>query len=510
MTEIQLEKKNGVKNIVAAVTDHETDKYTLLESIIDQSRFFSILEKNRKKSGKSKKDFFVVIKPNISMMLRRADVGTYTDTFLVIHLLRLLIIKGYTHLAVVESQNLYGNWFENRSVIQVAAGAGYYDDSPETMDGRECRRDIHVKGGGADALVPLVDLSFDTAWHNFQDDRVMLGKTWMDADFRISFTSMKTHFYCYYTLSIKNIYGCLPLQDKVRGYHCKQKVGPWTAQLIRDYPVHFSIVDGYSAADGWMGVKMKAIFTKPHTLIAGADVMAVDHYGAFLMNLKADKSVMFRSLNKLLPLKPYKVSGNAKPFKYWRNPPPLLPFISRFLEIDANLMDYGGFIATGGNDACYIPKKDTKELVKRTLFFFSFPAAFFCDIGIVKLHLRQKHFMEKLKKKHPKKIPLILGSEVLLNTLTYLSPDDLQEVIGLLKNDLEGEITCSGHILFFNGSEVPFKSRLTTANLAVCEMLNHVRVEDIDRKKLIRELKTIQQKFPKFFTNSEPYAYCYR
>jgi len=32
----------------------------------------------------------------------------------------------------------------------------------------------------------------------------------------------------------------------------------------------------YSAADAWMGVKMKAFFSKPHTIIAGADIQPVD------------------------------------------------------------------------------------------------------------------------------------------------------------------------------------------------------------------------------------------
>ncbi|MBU2488580.1 MAG: hypothetical protein KKA60_04240, partial [Proteobacteria bacterium] len=82
------------ENLVAAVTDCEGDKYALLEDVLEKARFFEILDQAQKASGKSREAFSIAVKSNISMMLRRADVGTYMDPFLVIHLLRLLLQKG--------------------------------------------------------------------------------------------------------------------------------------------------------------------------------------------------------------------------------------------------------------------------------------------------------------------------------------------------------------------------------------------------------------------------------
>ena len=46
-----------------------------------------------------------------------------------------------------------------------------------------------------------------------------VGPTWRDADFWISFAVNKTHVSSYYTLTLKNLYGCLPVQNKFKEYH---------------------------------------------------------------------------------------------------------------------------------------------------------------------------------------------------------------------------------------------------------------------------------------------------
>ena len=61
-------------NIIAAFTDHSLDKYSLLSRVMEESCFFEILDLAWKGSGKSKSGFRIVIKPNISMLLRRTDL----------------------------------------------------------------------------------------------------------------------------------------------------------------------------------------------------------------------------------------------------------------------------------------------------------------------------------------------------------------------------------------------------------------------------------------------------
>jgi hypothetical protein len=119
------------------------------------------------------------------MMLRRSDVGIYTDPFLVIHLLRLLMKKGYSNLRVVESQNLFGNWFNNRSVVQVGARAGYVDESLLLTYKEEKSASIQVRGDGVVADVPLVDLTKDMVPYDFGPPvgKIPVGRSWVEADF---------------------------------------------------------------------------------------------------------------------------------------------------------------------------------------------------------------------------------------------------------------------------------------------------------------------------------------
>jgi len=504
-------EKETDRNIVAAVTDHDLDKYSLLEKVLELSGFFETLDAAWKNSHKTKKDFKVVVKPNITMMLRRSDVGTYTDPFLVIHLLRLLLKRGYENLTVVESQNLYGNWFENRGVLQIAARMGYFEESKIASFSGKARADISIKGEGLDAKVPLVDMTFEKTLHDFGPPigEIPVGKAWIDADFRINFAKMKSHFYSVYTLAIKNIYGCLPHQDKVREYHCKQVVGPWTAQMIKAFPVDFSIVDGYTSADGWLGVKIKAIGIKSHTMIAGEDIMAMDDFGARLMRIDPENSIMFTELKKLMPFRPYQVVGSASWPKSWRNSPYFFTLFSMLIERNAWIMDYSGSLATGGYDPCFPHKKINKGLVKRLLYLLTVPANFLSDLGIARLRIREKLFVGRLKK-YAKKIPVIANSEFLLSRLCFLGPEDLQRLLSLLKQGLDSETVFNGHYFICGGREYPFPARLSIANLAVKDILAHIQDQRLDLKALAIELEEIEKLYPKLFGGDQKYSYCYR
>ncbi len=501
---------SSIQNLVAATTDPDLDKYSLLEQVLGQARFFQILEDHWKKSGKEKRDFRIVIKPNLTMMLRRSDVGTYTDPFLVIHFLRLLLTRGYENLAVVESQNLYGNWFENRAVLQVAARAGYLEETRLPELGRARQSEIHVQGAGVNAGIPLVDMTLETVLCELGDPvgKIPVGRTWVEADFRVSFAKMKTHFYSDYSLAIKNIYGCLPLQDKVRAYHCRRVVGLWTAHLIKKFPIHFSIADGYSAADGWLGVKMKAIARKPHTIMAGEDILAVDRLGASLMGVNAEKTIMFENLARLIPERPFQVIGKAEPAKPWRKSPHLFARFCKMIEANATIMDFSGALATGGYDDCFPHQRAAKSFLKRFLFYLSLPVNWLSDLGIFKLRLRERRFYKKLVG-HQEQIPIIANSEFLLSRLTFLSLEDLERLLGIIETGTLGPISFSGHYLFIAGREIPFPARLSPANLAVVEILRHIQQTHLDAGALLEEMKTLKQNYAGWFGGDRRYSYCY-
>jgi len=497
-------------NVVAAITDHALDKYALLEKVLSIAGFFETLERKWKESGKDKSEFGIAVKPNLAMMLRRADVGTYTDPFLVVHLLRLLLQRGYSNLCVVESQNLYGNWFENRSVVEIAARAGYFEDTGVDSFKGLASAEVRVRGGGVDARVPLIDLTLDTTPHDFGEGlgEWRAGRAWTEADFRINFAKMKTHFYSLYTLAIKNIYGCLPLQDKVLGYHCEKVVGPLTARLIVDFPVHFSIVDGVTAADGIMGVKIKAICKKPHTIIAGADVMAVDHFGATLLGLDPNKSVMHAELGKLSPLRDYEVKGCASPPKPWWNSPGVAAFLSRLIEFNANIMDHMGALSTGGHDDCFPHNQSARGPLKKLIYYLSVPANTLAEPSVIILAARRRALRRRLENiRH--EAPLILGDEFIASRLEFLSKDDL----GVLAEIIEGvggeAPGFSGHYLFVNGGEREHAARLSTSNLAMVEILRRVQVQGPDPRSLAGEFRVLYERSEDVIGDRDGYPYCY-
>jgi len=71
-----------------------------------------------------------------------------------------------------------------------------------------------------------------------------------DADFRVSFAKNKTHAYSYYTLTLKNIYGALPLANKFKEYHCHRGIYETAIDYLKAFPVHYGLVDGCISADG--------------------------------------------------------------------------------------------------------------------------------------------------------------------------------------------------------------------------------------------------------------------
>lgn len=497
-------------NIVAALTDHgKGDKYALLEETLAQSRFFEVLEKEFLSSGKARADFSIAVKPNLSMLLRRDDVGVYTDTFLVIHLLRLLLKRGFTNLCVVETQNLYGNWFEKRGVVPVAARAGYIDESViETWKG-ESRAEISVKGGGVDAKVPVIDMTYEFAEYEIADvGTVEVGKPWAEADFRISFAKLKSHFYSYYTLAVKNVYGCLPHQDKVTNYHCKRRVTPWTAHLVKAFPVHFSIIDGYSGADGWMGVKIKTIAKKTHTMIAGRDIMAVERAGAELMGVKAEKSPIYKKLASIMPETPYRLVGNAAPFKPWRNVPHIFVLIVVVIESIAWLMDYAGALATGGYDCCFIHKRQELSWWKKLLYMGTAPINLAFDWRYLGL-LAKKYMMRKKILSLYERLPIISGSDYIMERLSYLGAEDAERLKSAIDKGLSGPVSFSGHYIFSGSREFAYPAKLFTTGIAAAEILKHLAETRKSPTAFADELGLLQRLCPGIFGRDSRYPGCY-
>jgi len=332
------------KATVAAIrADRKLDA---LSDALDKSDFWGTIDRARAASGKQPSDFAVVIKPNFMFAYNKHDHSTYTDPELVEALVDALYAKGYTNIAVVEAQSTYGEYFYNRGVVDVATYLGYAKSSPKyklvdlTLDAQEMR---HFGPALGFHPVPL---------------------TWRDADFRISFAKNKTHCYAFYTLTIKNVYGALALGNKYKEYHCDRDIYATTVEYLQAFPVHFGIIDAWLSADGPFGIFADSEPNPTHTIIAGADLVAVDWVGASKMGIDPKISRYMKEALKAFGKPELTVTGDPTLYHPWLNVPMALSMLANF-GLDAN--HYFGnlfYMSAAYMDSVQFPFKPESGLIR--------------------------------------------------------------------------------------------------------------------------------------------------
>jgi uncharacterized protein (DUF362 family) len=104
-----------------------------------------------------------------------------------------------------------------------------------------------------------------------------VGRTWQEADYRISFSKMRSHPIEMAYLSVANLEG---LGGRCEEYIFSDRQAHRDAALMTvmsDFPPHFALIDAYDlAADGLVGTMGCPRPKRPRRLYAGADAIAVD------------------------------------------------------------------------------------------------------------------------------------------------------------------------------------------------------------------------------------------
>jgi uncharacterized protein (DUF362 family) len=283
------------------------DKLALLDDALDRAGLEGALERRLAETGRVRDALAIAIKPNFMFMYSERDRSTFTDPELVEHLVDWLRARGYTNLALVEAQSAYGNYFLDRGVRHVAEVVGY--------DPRGRYR--------------IVDLTEDMVPHRFDGPLGdhFVGATWRDADFRISFAKNKTHTWAWYTLCLKNIYGTLPLQNKIHEYHYKREIYYPTIDTLIAFPVQFGIVDAFVGADGPFGIFADKHPNPTRTMIAGENILAVDWVGASKMGLDPMVSRYMQLAIQAFGRPRVELIGDGSVYPNWCNVPrPLIEF----------------------------------------------------------------------------------------------------------------------------------------------------------------------------------------
>ncbi len=276
------------------------DKLAALDAVLAATGFDAVVQGRARELGVDLAALRVVIKPNFMFMYSLNDPSTYTDPELVLHLVDRLRALGCRDVKIIEAQSAYGNYFEGREVRNVAEYIGYQLDDPRYQV--------------VDLTTEMVPFDYGhRLGHHF------VGPTWRDAQLRLSFAKNKTHTWAYYTLSLKNTYGCLPMQNKLREYHHDREIYYPTTDALRHFPLHFCLIDASLSADGQFGIFADTHPNKTETIIGGRDPIAVDWVAASKMGLNPMLSRYMREAVAAFGRPEVVHLGDRTRYPGWRN-----------------------------------------------------------------------------------------------------------------------------------------------------------------------------------------------
>lgn len=290
-----------------------TDKFEALQRAIDASQFLHHVESVFSKSNRSRTDFLIAIKPNLMTASVRMDESPiYTDPQLVEYLIKQLQDRGFRNIAVVESHNVYDYSYQQRTVKAVATMVGYSGTGYRIEDLSEQKQSFYFGGVLGQHVV---------------------GTTWRAADYRISFAKNKSHWQCFYTGCMKNIYGCLPEWDKMKWYHGKGREFYECCVLILDrLPVHFGFLDAWTSADGFSGHVRDGKPNPTRTIFASDNVFALDWVMGEKMGLNPALNYVIQEGMHRWGTIHITRHGNLTPWQPWSNIKPVVVVMLDVLE----------------------------------------------------------------------------------------------------------------------------------------------------------------------------------
>jgi uncharacterized protein (DUF362 family) len=277
----------------------------------------------------------VAIKPTFMLGYDRKDRSILTDPELLAALADQLHAIGCADVAVVEAPNIYDQFFAGRSVAEVARYFG--------LESSRYR---------------LVDLSTEQVPHTYRRGLAQgtVGRSWKEADFRISFGKLRSHPVELAYLSVANV--------EWIGARCDQYLFPErqaeretaVMMLLDAFPPDFALVDAFdSAADGLIGVMGCPRPKSPHRLYAAPDALALDLVAARHMGVRDPRqsSILKAACHWFGdPSGRIEVVGVDEPLAEWRGP--YHNDISAFLSIVAMPV----YVWGSGRGSLFVPEMD--------------------------------------------------------------------------------------------------------------------------------------------------------
>lgn len=270
----------------------------LLEEVLVASNFWKDLNRVRRSWKSRRKQFTVLIKPDIDHFESSPHCGT--EPALVEHLIDLLHDQGYLHVAVGEARNSEDFWLVNREPMVVPDLIGYNFKTPK---GR---------------IYEVVNIGAES---DPNASPPVLNRHWVQASYRINFAKNKTHEDSIFALCLHNLAGLAVTQGSSSGIRVVEED---CLYVLRQAPPHFNLIDAYTSAHGGAGQRApRALVT--HTFFASTNTLLIDWAGAARMGVDPyASSVSAVALSEIgIPIQ-HEVDGDLSPFPLWKNVHPLM------------------------------------------------------------------------------------------------------------------------------------------------------------------------------------------
>jgi hypothetical protein len=317
--------------------DRLEDKLPLFRRLLRETGLAERLRQRASSLGKTPAELRVAVKPTFMLGYHRKDPSPVTDPVLVADLAHWLREQGCGDVAVVEARNIYDRFYANRTVHDVARYFGF--TSP------------HYR---------VVDLTEEQVPHCFGRGMAQytVGRTWQEADFRISFGKMRSHPVEVVYLTLGTLEGigarCEEFLFAERQAHRETAL----MMLLSDCPPHFGLLDAFEQVpDGLVGMMGCPRPKTPRRLYGGADALAVDFVAARHMGVADPKSSqLLRTACHWFgePPEPIRVIGHDAPLPRWRGP------YHTELSILLSILAYPVYEHGSGRGTLFVPEMDEK------------------------------------------------------------------------------------------------------------------------------------------------------
>jgi hypothetical protein len=279
------------------------EKLPLFRRLLDDLDVGRLLRARADVLGKPVGELRVVVKTAFMLGYHHKDTSHVTDPALVEELACYLRGQGCSDVAVLEAPNIYDQFYHKRTVRDVAEYFGI--------------RSPHYR---------LVDLGEEQVPHSYYRGlaQYTVGKSWKEADYRISFGKMCSHPIELVFLTIGNVEWigarCDEFLFPERQAHRETAV----MMLLDAFPPHLGLVDAYDrAADGLIGIMGCPRPPSPKRLYGGTDVLSVDLVAARHMGLKNPEESRTLQMARHWfgdPTARIEVCGADEPIRGWRSP----------------------------------------------------------------------------------------------------------------------------------------------------------------------------------------------